>query len=231
MTLRVAASVRGCASLEWRRLRCRVASFVGFSVTERRTKPQDCWLNELREREFEKVRSNVTHRQVFTMIRPRHIACGIATLLLHAMFFSSLTLGSSAAKRSPEELGPGSTELLASDGTWMTLVVVHLTQPNATAMAERVASRGEVARNPVIQVVSPDPTPLASLDPPSLEDASDAVFSAGDPAMQSLLFGRYTKQIDARIQRASPLPAPPNPSVFTNALTLTFESRAYVTAH
>jgi hypothetical protein len=29
------------------------------------------------------------------------------------------------------------------------------------------------------------------------------------------------------IQRASPLPAPPTPTVFTNALTLSFEAKAY----
>ena len=138
---------------------------------------------------LEQVPSNVTHRQAFTMIRPRHVVCGVATLLLHAIFFSSVILGSSAAKRSPEEFGPGSTEIVASDGSWMTLVVVHMPEPDGATMSERVASRGEVRANPVIQVVSPDPTPLASLDPPSLDDASDAVFSAGDPAMQSLLFG------------------------------------------
>jgi hypothetical protein len=30
------------------------------------------------------------------------------------------------------------------------------------------------------------------------------------------------------VQRASPLPPPPSPKVFTNVLTLSFEGRAYV---
>lgn len=131
-------------------------------------------------------------------------------------------------------------------------------------------------------------------EPSLIDESGEASLTAGDPARQSMLFGRYTGQIDARIQRAwrrprsaidgpfasgsdggaaaradtfqcqarivqeasgnvkeieliqcngspewqlslvraiqlaSPLPAPPDPSVFTNVLTLAFEAKAYV---
>lgn len=173
----------------------------------------------------------------------------------------------------------------------MNLVIVHLPKVDEASVAEKIASRGAVLTNPVIQIASPDPASL--LDPIAATEAEsgEAALTAGDPAMQSMLFGRYTNQINARIQRAwrkprgpiegeldshneraethttfrcqarisqdgvgnvteveltqcngtpewqlslvraiqrsSPLPAPPSPTVFTNALTLAFEGRAY----
>ena len=173
----------------------------------------------------------------------------------------------------------------------MSLVIVHLPGPSDESFTESVSSRGEAVSNPIIQIVSPDATPSFEIPEPSLLDESgEAPLTAGDPALQSMLFGRYTGQIDARIrrawrkprspvthgatsnspvdssdsfrcqarisqddignvteielqscngtpewqlslvkaiQRASPLPAPPSPTVFTNALTLSFDARPY----
>lgn len=224
----------------------------------------------------------------------------IATLLLHAAFFQSLALGSLASKHvsKQEETGPGSTSILSSEGTFMTLVIVRVPGTiDEEARVEDIASRGVAVSNPVIQVTSPDPLPLAAFEEAMEEENGEAAHTAGDPAMQSLLFGRYTGQIDARIQRAwqkprsaidevvadggdsdqavrqemfrcqariqqdkdgnvteielmhcngspawqlslvraiqraSPLPAPPHPSVFTTALTLAFESKAHVSEY
>lgn len=219
----------------------------------------------------------------------------VATLLLHAAFFQSLTLGSLTSKRvsKQEETGPGATAILSSEGTFMTLVIVHLPSPREDASVATIASRGVAVSNPIIQITSPDPLPLSAYEEAMEEENGEASHTAGDPAMQSLLFGRYTGQIDARIQRAwhkphvaidgavsgrgdsdqavrqepfhcqariqqdqdgnvteielmqcngspawqlslvraiqraSPLPAPPHPSVFTTALTLAFETNAY----
>lgn len=178
----------------------------------------------------------------------------------------------------------------------MTLVTVHLPGISHSEMLEDVASRGTAPDNAAIQVVSPDPAPAIDVPQDIADVNAEAVMTAGDPAVQSLLFGRYTGQINARIDRAwqrprsavnadevtqttasvattsaspdadlfrcqarilqdadgnvkeieliscngtqawqqslinaiqmaSPLPAPPSPTVFTNALTLTFESR------
>jgi hypothetical protein len=163
---------------------------------------------------------------------------------------------------------------------------------------EDLASEGIQLEETPIQIISPDPTPLfeaAQQAESESEQSEDAVYTAGDPAVQSLLFGRYTSQIAARIQRAwrkprtpvlepvpgekgnirhqeifrcqarirqdmvgnvtevelmrcdgtsdwqlslvraiqraSPLPAPPSPTVFTDVLTLSFEAREFVAGY
>lgn len=215
-------------------------------------------------------------------------------MLLHAALFVSVSLGSVASsQRSPEETGPGATAILSSEGSFMTLVIVRAPGPTDMAMAMDVASRGMALANPIIQIVSPDPTPAYDVpDLTQLDESGEASVTAGDPARQSILFGRYTGQINARIQRAwrkprssidetsesdatrtaaietfqcqakivqaeggnikeielmqcngsaawqlslvraiqeaSPLPAPPDPSVFTSELMLGFEAKAYV---
>lgn len=225
----------------------------------------------------------------------------VGTILLHAFYLQAVTLGASASKnrRPPEETGPGASAILSSTGSWMTLVMVQLPGISHSEMLEDVASRGFAPDNAAIQVVSPDPAPAIDVQQDIADANAEAVMTAGDPAVQSLLFGRYTGQINARIDRAwrrprsavstdgdtqtaaslsatsispstepfrcqarilqdadgnvkeieliscngtpawqqslidaiqmaSPLPAPPSPTVFTNALTLTFESRAYI---
>ena len=222
----------------------------------------------------------------------------IGTILLHAFYLQAVTLGASAAKsrRPPEEVGPGASAILSSTGSWMTLVMVQLPGISHSEMLEDVASRGIAPDNAAIQVVSPDPARAIEVQQDIADVNAKAAMTTGDPAMQSLLFGRYTGQINARIDRAwrrprsavnaddatqaaasgaatstssstdpfrcqarilqdadgnvkeieliscngtqawqqslidaiqmaSPLPAPPSPTVFTNALTLTFESR------
>lgn len=218
---------------------------------------------------------------------PRVVAVS-ATVLLHVGMLQSLTLGSTAAKHKQErETGPGSSAILSSDGTWMTLVIVHLPRVSESRMTHDIASRGDAVASPVIQVASPDPNPAPEVrsSEQQQEEAGEAVHTAGDPVAQSQLFGRYTGQIDSRIrrawrrprspvemssdqpdamfhcstrivqdsggnvteielmdcngtsewrlslvraiQRASPLPSPPDPSVFTNVLALSFDARAY----
>jgi len=164
----------------------------------------------------------------------------------------------------------------------MTLVMVSMPSEPDSSVTEDVSSLGVAESDLFIRVASQDPAPL--LEPEQFEReakvSEDAARTAGDPAIQSLLFGRYTAQIDARvqrawrkprsslgtkgifacqaritqdasghvteielmhcdggtawqrslvraIQRASPLPAPPSPTVFSNVLTLSFEGRAF----
>jgi len=175
----------------------------------------------------------------------------------------------------------------------MTLVMVNLPSNSESSLEENISSAGVAELNLTIQIASSDPAPL--LEPNQFESQDvdeEAAHTAGDPAIQSKLFGSYTSQIDARIerawrkprspiapptkdaqghihhkdvftcrarisqdrdgsvtevelmqcdgspewqmslvnaiQRASPLPSPPSPTVFTNVLTLSFEGRAYV---
>lgn len=225
--------------------------------------------------------------------------CG--ALLLHALLFQAVTLGTSARKsRAPEETGPGASAVVSGANMSMTLVLVQLPGVEHSNTLEEIASRGFAPANAAIQVVSPDPAPAFDGQETAAEQDADAAVTAGDPAVRSMLFGRYTGQISARIERAwrkprspvvdettnrlittsgtessdparkdlfqcsvritqdirgnvketellrcngtlawqrslidaiqeaSPLPAPPSPTVFTNALTLTFEARAFV---
>jgi hypothetical protein len=223
-------------------------------------------------------------------------ACG--ALLIHALMFQVVSLGASGPKhRLERETGPGASELLSGADPTMTLVLVQLPGVMQVDLLEQLASRGDAAASAAIEVISPDPSPALEIE--ETADATDnpeAPQAVGDPAARSMLFGRYTGQINARIERAwmrprspvvevktdlfaqptdsveqpdqhfrctvritqdkqgnvkevelvqcegsftwqqslvtaiahaSPLPAPPSPTVFTNALTLTFEARQY----
>jgi hypothetical protein len=93
--------------------------------------------------------------------------------------------------------------MVSGEESWMTLVIVQLPGANETGMAQDVSSRGVAVANPIIQIVSSGPRPAFEMPELSLIDESgEAPDTAGDPISQSMLFGRYTGQIDARIQRA-----------------------------
>ncbi len=218
---------------------------------------------------------------------PSHAIGIVGAIVVHALFLQAISLGASTAKRSPppEETGPGASAIL-SRGEWMTLVIVQLPAASPLQRLEEVASRGLASNNETIRIVSPDPTPAFEVaDSENADDSAEATQTVGDPAVQSILFGRYTGQISARINRswrrprsavsadleaadtfrcqaritqdtvgnvkeieliscggtvawqqslvnaiqgASPLPAPPNPTVFTQVLTLMFEAHAYM---
>lgn len=215
-------------------------------------------------------------------------------MLLHASLLNSLLLGSQNSKKPPEEqFGPGASATSLNDGSYMTLIMVDLPSDSEAWVEEDIVSAGVAESDLLILVASGDPAPL--LEPQQFESEEideSAAHTAGDPAIQSKLFGSYTSQIDARIrrawrkprspiapptqdaegrirqkdvftcnaritqaqdgrvteveliqcegstewqmslvnaiQRASPLPSPPSPTVFTNVLTLSFEGRAYV---
>lgn len=228
--------------------------------------------------------------------------CG--TLVLHAVYLQAIGLGASVSSlpRPEQENGPGASSIVSS-GEFMTLVMVNLPGTSRSEMSLDIASRGIAEMNAAVQIASPDPTPLFSMPEDSQESSDGAAdFTAGDPAVQSMLFGRYTGQINARIerawqhsrpavvaaatseaevvegqaaaahhggtfrcttrivqdadgyvkeielvncngtiawqqslvhaiQRASPLPAPPSPTVFTKVLMLTFEDRIITAAN
>jgi hypothetical protein len=216
-----------------------------------------------------------------------------ATLLLHTLLINSLLLGAQRSKRPPEQqLGPGANAARSDNATWMTLVMFNLPSYPDSSSDERILSAGVADSDFSIQVASSNPAPQLSPEQFEADEVEeDAAQTAGDPAIQSKLFGSYTAQVEARIrrawrkprsaigppskdaegrihqkdvftcssritqnregrvdevelmqcdgsmewqmslvnaiQRASPLPAPPNPTVFTNVLTLSFEANAY----
>lgn len=216
-----------------------------------------------------------------------------ASVLVHWLFLQPLLLGSQASKPPPEESGPGASATSSDYGEYMTLVMVNMPSNAQSSVEENISSVGVADSDLLIQVASTDPAPFLDSDQFETEDIDEeAAHTAGDPAIQSKLFGSYTSQIDARIrrawrkprsaiapssvdsegrvrqkemftcnaritqdgdgnvtevelmqcdgsmdwqmslvnaiQRASPLPSPPNPTVFTNVLTMSFDGRAFI---
>jgi hypothetical protein len=78
-------------------------------------------------------------------------------------------------------------------------------------LAEQVASLGPQLEKSSISILSPDPLPAMTID--AAEDAPDdsaqVAAETGDPAVRALMFGRYTGQISARIERAWRRPRSP----------------------
>jgi hypothetical protein len=222
------------------------------------------------------------------------LAALCATLLIHWLVLQPMLMGSQASKRPPpQESGPGASGTVSDDSHYMTLVMVNLPSNSESSLDENISSAGVAELDLTIRIASSDPAPLLESNQFETEEVDEeAVHTAGDPAIQSKLFGSYTSQIDARIQRAwrkprseiapptrdangrlhrretfpcqarisqdkdgkvtevelmqcdgsmdwqmslvnaiqraSPLPAPPSPTVFTNVLTLSFEAKAFV---
>jgi hypothetical protein len=220
----------------------------------------------------------------------------IGTVLLHALVLQSVILGTRTPKvRPPDSQGPGATLIKSSTEPADELVLLELptVDMNAQALREELASAGDLPKNLLVVVVSPDKLPHVDIPADNLDEKADTAASidSGDPAGRALLFGRYSGQIQARIERAwqrprspvnvegsqpsgpsvaqpdfrcqvrilqdnhgavqevqmlacngsvtwqqslvtailsaSPLPAPPDPAVFTHSLTMTFEGQAY----
>lgn len=219
------------------------------------------------------------------------------TLTLHGLVGQSLVLGSAFHKPQPPELqAAGFMRKSTSPAEELVLVTVEEVPRTDPDFLEQIASLGSRIEKLPISIPSPDAVPTVTLGSTesTADESSQTAPEAGDPALRALMFGRYTSQISARIERAwrrprspinealqapstytvataddeafrclvqirqdsggniqevlllkcngsdvwrhslvmainrsSPLPAPPIPSVFTRALTMTFEARAY----
>jgi hypothetical protein len=218
--------------------------------------------------------------------------CAIASLLVHLGLLQPVLLGSVDLRPKQKESGPGASATSSDDGTYITLILVNTPSNSEHSVEEKVVSVGVTDSNSPFQIASSNSAPWLQPDQFETEEVDEeAAHTAGDPAIQSKLFGSYTSQIDARIrrawikprgaiapqttdahgrthqkdtftcsaritqddagrvaevelmqcdgssewqmslvdaiQRASPLPSPPSPTVFTNVLTLSFEGKAY----
>jgi hypothetical protein len=134
-----------------------------------------------------------------------------ATICLHWILLQSALLGSVAAVHAPpKESGPGASAASSEDANYMTLVMVNMASDSKSEVTEGFASAGAAESDLLIQVASVDPAPLLELNQFEQEEVSNEVtHTAGDPAIQSLMFGRYTERIDARIQRGWRKPRTP----------------------
>jgi hypothetical protein len=220
----------------------------------------------------------------------------VGTLSLHGLAVHALVFGTINHKPRPPDIqvaGAISTRALPAEEL---VLITVATMPKADpGLLEQIASLRPHLTEPPVSFASPDPL---AVDAASAEETSDSTSQsspdAGDPTLRALMFGRYTHQISARIERAwirprsavngsnaddssrvkldttdqefscrvqirqdahgfvqevlllecdgtevwrhslvvainqsSPLPAAPIPSVFADALTMTFQAHAY----
>ena len=229
------------------------------------------------------------------------VAGMVGTIVLHALAVSSVIVGAGTHKPHREDPeGAGALRAASPVVPAEALVLITLAdhaKPDADPLGGRASLgfRIEEIRVPLT------PPPLSSMSVDTADDspvdAPEITANAGDPAERALMYGRYTGQISARIERAwmrprspvtppgsrvgsdgakttsdedqrfrcevqirqdargnvqevlllacngtekwrhslivainqaSPLPAPPIPTVFSRALNLAFEAHAYV---
>ena len=153
-------------------------------------------------------------------------AGAIGALLVHLVAFQSVMLGSHARRvHPPNAEGIGATPIKSATAPAETLVLIDLPQASTDdqPLAEELASAGQALRDTPVRVVSDDPLPHVDIPKQDLteDNAAAAAVDSGDPAQQAALFGRYTGQIDARIERAwrrprSPVNPSPNPASNAN---------------
>jgi hypothetical protein len=128
----------------------------------------------------------------------------LGTLLLHALLMSPALLGSRAHHpRPPEIQEPGALAKSSADATEN---LVLLTLP--TVASSRQASEQEISSQPALGKLarmSPPPEPPTLLNIESLpldeDHALTTAVDSGDGMEQGRLFGIYTGQIQARINR------------------------------
>lgn len=145
---------------------------------------------------------------------PSRVIGLIGTLLLHAVILPSVLLGSHRQNvRSPDAQGPGATLIQSVHEPRESLVLIDIpTVDMATKpLLEDLASAGSAAKNPMVTVLSPDPLPHVEIPADSQDDVPDppAAPDRGDPAARAVLFGRYSGQIQARVERAWRRPRSP----------------------
>jgi hypothetical protein len=224
----------------------------------------------------------------------------VGTIFLHALAVSSVIIGEGAHKlhrQDPEGAGAlrAASPVVPAEALVLIALADHA-KPDADPLGgAALGFRVEEIRVPVM---APPPSSMSvETADDSPVDAPEITANAGDPAERALMYGRYTGQISARIERAwmrprspvtppgsrvgsdgakttsdedqrfrcevqirqdargnvqevlllacngtekwrhslivainqaSPLPAPPIPTVFSRALNLAFEAHAYV---
>jgi hypothetical protein len=137
----------------------------------------------------------------------------IGTILLHGFVVQTLVLGTSTRRvHVPLPQGLGSSASAAGAESELTLVVVQpLETKTQDSLFEEFVSRGSLLRDMPITLISPDPTPALNPREDQLTDNKDAEspVNSGDPEGQARLFGIYSGQIQARIERAWRRPRTP----------------------
>jgi hypothetical protein len=141
---------------------------------------------------------------------------GVAgTLLLHALLIQSLPFGSPWRKARPPEAQESAAFLAKSKAdTEESLVLITLSAmstPKPAANQNLVSSLSDLSKMKIKSPVKIDPPEFLNIETLALseEQASKAATDTSDGAEQSRLFGIYTGQIQARIDRVWRRPRTP----------------------
>jgi hypothetical protein len=135
------------------------------------------------------------------------------TLLLHSLVFQTVLMGGRAHRLPPPEVPePGASTKISKTTPAEALVFIDLHNPTAldNGIAEALASaRAAIKENPIVASrvdLSPvlDAKVLASED-----EVSDTSVDTGDGAERARLFGIYSGQIQARVDRIWSRPRTP----------------------
>lgn len=127
------------------------------------------------------------------------------TLLVHALIVpSALFGGHGLTNRQPEIQVPGDFNPLAADSNEGLVLITLPTRWNSSAAATLDSSVLPVLNKLALtSPIDPDPPRLLNVDILALgeEQASQTTATTGDGAEQARLFGMYSRQIQARINR------------------------------
>jgi hypothetical protein len=133
---------------------------------------------------------------------------------LHVFVFRSVLLGTHVHKIRPPDLqGPGATLIRSADEPSESLVLIDIPAAEMASkpLPEDLASLGSAAQNLMVTIISPDALPHVEIPPDSQDIGDDPTvpLDSGDPAARAQLFGRYSGQIQARVERAWRRPRSP----------------------
>jgi hypothetical protein len=131
-------------------------------------------------------------------------ALGIAgTLSLHGLAVHSLILGSVQHKPHLPQIKGGGAKITATSAEELILVTVAASSKNDPDLPDQIASLQPHLDSSPISIATPDfsAAEMASTEEVSEYSSSAPALDAGDPALRASMFGRYTRQIGARIER------------------------------
>ena len=136
------------------------------------------------------------------------------TLSLHGLAIQSFILDSGSHKTrllELQEVGATQVGSPTAPGGELILVTIVDAPKDDIGLAAQIATLALQLQTPAMVIASPDA--LLAVDDETSDQAPDnstpVATAAGDPAVQAFMFGRYTSQISARIERAWTRPRSP----------------------
>lgn len=139
----------------------------------------------------------------------------VGTLLLHSLVLQTVVLGIRAQKVRPPEVKDGSSLNKRDAQPADALVFIELSKIAKTTdeIDESLASVRASIKDSPIPATHPDPSPLRNIDSVALSEDSDSDSESsvdnGDGAERARMFGIYSGQIQARVERVWRRPRTP----------------------